>query len=162
LSIFALLNARASAFVRKRWRLSYDVICRSGITGSHAASFYDGPQTMKRQIEFEIGFADGEISSYCADGGDLKVQVEAWNGKQIDVEFKAFEGLADYGAGNISDLVEANHNDFYRSVVANVYVTQPTEWDLKLFQFLDADSQPVLEIVAPGVEIVTKNRVTPV
>lgn len=109
---------------------------------------------MKKEVEFDIGFADSAVSGYVVDNGNLTVRLIAWNGVKLSVSFHDFEGMADYSAGDISSLVEFDgKNDFLSRVLQNVFEVPPAQTGLRLFQFLNLDEEPSLEVVSPGIKI---------
>jgi hypothetical protein len=113
---------------------------------------------MQKKLKINFSFADSEFISYKQSNLELSVEIKAWNGDCWVVAFKLFAGLLDCGAGDLSDLVEETRpNDFYGKVLSRVFEGVPAENPYRLFQFLDLDQQPVLEVIACDVDVSLKS-----
>lgn len=109
---------------------------------------------MKQEINFDIGFSDGEILSYCREPEQLIVVVKMWNDKKIKIVFRGIVGCSDYGIGDISALVEEDRTtEFFKKILSEVYEKLPSQHPYHLYQFLNLDDSPCLEIVAETIEI---------
>lgn len=109
---------------------------------------------MKKKIGSDISFADGEFRSYQWANGEFSLEITAWNGGRSRVRFIAFAGLSDYGVGDVSGLIEeTDPSAFYNKVISRLFENIPAENPYRLFQILDLDGQPALEIVAQDLEI---------
>jgi hypothetical protein len=107
-----------------------------------------------RSIEHEIGFADSEIILYERQDNKFIVSIKAWNEVLLTVEFQDVIGLIDRGAWEVSDLQEVYDNTpFLGEMLKRQYEVIPPDHKYKIFQFLDNDSVPVLEVVAQSVSI---------
>lgn len=111
---------------------------------------------MKAPIKTSVGFADAEIVFYAMRGSSLRVCLNAWNGTRLKIEFKEAVGVVDMGAKDISDLCsESGDSTFLREVVARLYESEssPERTTHNLYQFLDLDGEPVMQVVASTLEI---------
>ena len=109
---------------------------------------------MRTQIHYKIGFADGEVSSYQREEHTFTVVVKAWNGDHLRIDFSDPVGICDFGVGDISDFcMEDSGSEFMRQVLSSLYEVVPASHSYFLYQFLNLDDQPALEIVATGVQI---------
>ena len=104
---------------------------------------------MKKEINYKIGFSDGEITSYSRDQNNLVVKVKTWNDTYLIITFLDVVGIIDYGIGDISNFVEETEETSFLKIILNrVYELIPEAPPYRLFQFLDLDDNPSLEIVA--------------
>ena len=109
---------------------------------------------MQNKIKSDFGFADSIFVSYERIGTEFKVLIDIWNDKRLAISFFEFEGALDSGAGDISDFVEeTEETGFFRQVISHVYSKVPSEHSYRLYQFLDVDGTPSLEVVASDVKI---------
>jgi len=105
-------------------------------------------------IEFEVGFADSELQSYRRDGDTFVVSLVAWNKKTIRFCFADMIFVVDRGAGDISDVCEVKAaSPFLDEALRIQYEDVPDDHPYRLFQFLNMDDEPSLEVVAASVEI---------
>jgi hypothetical protein len=110
-----------------------------------------------KKIDYQIGFSDGEIISYFRDERSLTVKLKTWNDKYLSVLFSDVVGIVDYGIGDISNFIEEDEKSlFLKTILDKVYESIPNEQPYRLFQFLDLDDNPVLEIVAVA-QSITEN-----
>jgi hypothetical protein len=109
---------------------------------------------MRKQINYDVGFADCEFVSHTRSGPEFTVLIDAWNGKRLEITFIEFEGVLDCGVGDISDFREETEKTaFFERVMSIVYDTMPDKSNYRLYQFLNLDGEVALEVVASGVEI---------
>jgi len=107
---------------------------------------------MKLSVEYEIGFADAEILEYRKESNELTVFVQAWNETVLRVSFFDVVGLMDLGVGDIADLVIENSGSaFLNNVIQQVYENIPSVHPYTLYQFLNNDDNPAMEVVAAGI-----------
>ncbi|GEM_PF-3760230 len=100
-------------------------------------------------VEFEVGFADSELISYERGESGVKVLISAWNEQSICLEFKGAITLVDYGAWNFSEICELQESSPTMSrALQTQYDGNPLEHPYRLFQFLDEDNEPSMEVVA--------------
>jgi hypothetical protein len=110
---------------------------------------------VKQRIQSQIGFSDAEFRSYAKDNDNFTVVVEAWNQAHLKVIFFGVIGIIDRNIGSISDLVmDTDESEFVMESIALMYDRPPTIRSYNLYQFLDLDDRPVLEVVALRLEIV--------
>jgi hypothetical protein len=109
---------------------------------------------MHNKISSEFGFSDSELVSYQRTGDEFTVTVKAWNGSRLTVFFKQFEGVLDYGLGDISDFVEeSDETPFIKQVISRIFTETPKEHTYRVYQFLDLDGEPILEVVAASANV---------
>lgn len=109
---------------------------------------------MKKKIDTFKSIADSELISYSRQDNTFTVNIHAWNASLITATFIEFEGAADYGLGDISEFVEeTDSTDFLGRVLVNVYEEAPETHPYHLYQFLNLDGEPALEVVATDVKL---------
>ena len=109
---------------------------------------------MRTRVRYEVGFSDGEVRYYFREEGAFTVVVEAWNGALVRVAFDDPAGVCDTGVGDISDIcVEDAGSPFMSRVLGELYEVAPASHPYRLYQFLNLDEQPALEVVAAGITI---------
>lgn len=109
----------------------------------------------QKSLASEIGFSDGEVVSYRKDGDEIAVVVNAWNGKKIAIMFKGVISFADFGAGDISDVVEMEDSSNYLEQALQRTFEEPQQnHDYHHFQFLDVSGVAVIEIVAKSAVLI--------
>jgi hypothetical protein len=114
-------------------------------------------QIMKNKINYQIGFSDAEIISYFREQNHLTVKVKTWNDKLLSVLFSDVVGVIDCGLGDISSFVKENGESLFLTTILNqVYESIPDDQPYHLFQFLNLDDNPCLEIVAVS-QIISEN-----
>src|SRR5215207_4587775 len=117
---------------------------------------------MRVPVTSDVGFSDGEIHAYRMEGDVFTVDVNAWNGQLLRVRFTDAVGVSDLGAGDISALSEEDAGSpFMAAVLARLYEANPPTGAHRLYQFLDLDDQPALEVVAGGVSVTAHGGRTP-
>lgn len=110
---------------------------------------------MKKKIDTFKSIADSELISYSRISRTFTVEIRGWNDAPIRAIFEECEGVVDYGLGDISDIVEETEfTDFFRRVFQNVYEIIPDTHPYHLFQFLNHDGEPAIEIVAIDVKFI--------
>ena len=113
---------------------------------------------MRKKIEAIVGFADSEFISYQRKVSEFRIWIDAWNNKRFKISFLNFEALVDYGIGDISEFVEETQsNPFLEEVISLIYTSIPESHPYRIFQFLDLDGRPSLEIIAADVNIVMES-----
>ena len=109
---------------------------------------------MQKEVNFDIGFSDSEILSYCREQEKLIVVVKMWNDKRIEISFRGIVGCSDYGIGDISALVEEDRTtELFEKILSEVYEKLPSQHPYHLYQFLNLDDSPCLEVVAETIKI---------
>jgi hypothetical protein len=102
------------------------------------------------RIAHPTGFADAELESYERVGDRLTVKVRAWNEQPLTVVFADVIALVDRGAWQIGDLREVvdSEPETLRAALARQFEQPPRDHIYRVFEFVDPDDVPVLEIVA--------------
>ena len=111
-----------------------------------------------KSIEYEIGFSDSEITSYCRSGDGVIVQLVTWNEIPLALTFKDVIALKEIGLGDVADICEADAgSSFLTEALGYLYedVVDPAH-GYHHYLFLNGDDDPALEVVAQSLEI---NRV---
>jgi hypothetical protein len=109
---------------------------------------------MTKEIQSDIGFADGEIQNYLRDDSNVTVNVKAWNGETVQVICRDTIGIEDHGLGEISALTrDVGSTPLLDRVLAYFYEVTPQEHPYSSYQFQDLDGDPRLEIIAQSVEV---------
>lgn len=105
-------------------------------------------------VPSDVGFADGEVTGYATRDDRLSVAVRAWNGERLVVAFSEPLGVRDRGVASIQDVCEvAGETPLLAEVLAYHYESVPDDHGLRVFQFLDLDGEPSLEVVARDVVV---------
>src|SRR5689334_18589637 len=109
-----------------------------------------------KSISSELGFADSELLSYRRDGDTLMASVKLWNERTISLVFQGAVGISDLGAGDLSDIVEAEGREpFLAAVLNRVYEGHPANHPYRHFQFISSDGDVALEVVAETIQILS-------
>lgn len=112
---------------------------------------------MQKKINYKIGFADGEIIEYLRSNNQIVVKMKTWNDVKLTIIFQGAIGMVDYGAFNISNFVEEDSlTTFMEKVLLEFYDSLTSKHPYKLYQFLNLDDNPSLEIVAESLSISDK------
>ena len=111
----------------------------------------------KKSVEYEIGFSDSEILSYNSQGENLIVILNAWNEKKIRFEFIDCILFLSFNNWMISDVVEfiSSESSLLRKALKLVFEDVPEEHGYTLFQFLDLDGEPAIEVGCKSILIST-------
>ena len=100
-------------------------------------------------VSTRIGFADAEITDYSKRGGELLVGVKAWNEERLVVCFEELAAMCDRGAWSVSDLCESSiQSSLLLEALEYQYDEIPEDHGMKVFEFLDNDGNPILEVIA--------------
>ena len=103
------------------------------------------------EIDIGISIADAELTSYCYSDEDKKkliIHVRSWNEKIINFEFCDFILFLDRGTQYISEFCRnTEETELFKQSLERTYMNVPEDHPYKLFQFLDLDGDPCLEIV---------------
>ncbi len=106
-------------------------------------------------IDSEIGFSDGEVTSYSKKEDDsLIITVKSWNDKVIKIVCKDVIGFLDRGTWDISDFHEIRSETvLFREVLERQFENIPEDHGYKIFHFVNNDDQAVMEIVCLEINI---------
>jgi len=106
-------------------------------------------RSMREHVNTNIGVADSQLIAYQRDSRSLRVLLQTWNGSRMSLIFEEFIGCVDTGIGEVSELLlETVPTDFFNSMLQKTYVKVPMDHGYELYQFIDVDGDPSLEIVA--------------
>jgi hypothetical protein len=109
--------------------------------------------TTQQSVETPIGFADGKVVRIEKLGMKVHVAVQAWDESTIEVEFDEVIGIRESMAFELSDLVVTHlKGEFTKWCTQRAYEGQ-SDGGESVYQFLDIEGQPCIEIVAKGVLI---------
>lgn len=110
----------------------------------------------QQSVETPIGFADGKVLRIEKLGMKVLVAIKAWDESTIEAEFDEVIGFRESMAFELSDLVVTDSKDeFINWCTRRAYEGGNNGAEL-VYQFLDIEGQPCIEIVAKGVLIRTK------
>jgi len=105
-------------------------------------------------IEFDIGFSDSELISYEKNENRIKVLLSAWNQKHVCIEFIDVIFFVDYGAWSFSDFCEfIGESSTMLKAIQTQYEEVTSEHSYHLYQFLDNENEPSIEVVAEQISI---------
>jgi hypothetical protein len=109
---------------------------------------------MQKSLGFKIGFADAEVIGYENTGTDLNLFVRAWNARILVLSFVGVMGVCDRLVHDVTNVIEETEmSQFAVSVLERAYETVPLGHPYRLFQVLDLDDQPAMEVVAENVSL---------
>jgi hypothetical protein len=119
---------------------------------------------MKTPLQLDVGLADSELISYeKTGGGNLEVRILAWNARQLIFTFTDVIGVLDLCAGDFSEVIEeTERTQFFQSALEYNYIGEPSNHSVPdhhpyhLYQFLNHDDLPSLEVVAEKFEAAIK------
>ena len=111
----------------------------------------------KTSINYKIGFSDSEVISYNSEKEKTIVLLKAWNEKTIKFEFIDCILFLSLENWRISDIIELKSPDssLFKRALRTTFEEIPIEHSYKLFQFLDLDDDPAIEIVCKDIIIST-------
>jgi hypothetical protein len=97
-----------------------------------------------------FGFEDGHVVGYEADSDRLQVTFEFWNEKHRNLRFEEFQAMHDNCAigVTIGSANQSKESELIARVVQHQFDEPPKSMNLRHYQFLDLDDNPVLEVVA--------------
>lgn len=102
----------------------------------------------------DIGFADGEVCSYAKQDESFIVRVRTWNNHLLAIKFLDCIGVMDLGVGEISGFKQEDKKSFFMdNVLSKFYEQVPTSHPYNLYQFINHDGQPILEVIASSVSL---------
>src|ERR1700733_4101397 len=108
---------------------------------------------MMKKILFEnIDFADSEFHSIAIHENSLKLTLLSWNSKEIVILFSdAIQFI--YKLGDVTQQVVevVNGSDFLNEALTRNYEIIPADHPYHLFQIIDINDYPYIEIVATNV-----------
>ncbi len=107
----------------------------------------------KQSIQYQIGFADSEILSYHSSNDNLILRLKCWNEKIIEFEFVDCILFLILNNWKISDVCELNDSFLMERALKKVYETIPEQHPYKVFQFLDNDDDPAVEVACTNMII---------
>jgi hypothetical protein len=117
---------------------------------------------MPTALAYEVGFADSEFLSLHREPGRLTVRLRLWTARVVDLHFSGVVLVVERSAWSVSDARDAT--DVGSSALADAARREHPNGGphgLRLFQFLDEDGEPAIEIVtdvtAPTIEVVSKD-----
>ena len=109
---------------------------------------------MRQSVPTEIDFADAEILGHSRNGEEFLVRVKAWNEERVLVQFVGTLGLRDRGAWSVSDLCQSPiETPLLLESLRYHFEVIPEDHGFHVFEFLDGDDAPVLEVIAKEVRI---------
>lgn len=107
----------------------------------------------KKSINFEIGFADSEIVSFHSQDEDLIIFLKCWNELMIKLKFLDCIFFSIQNGWKVSDICEAENPKLMKDTLLKTYEKVPLEHPYKLFQFLNDDGDPSVEIICKNIFI---------
>ena len=107
----------------------------------------------RKVIDYEIGFADSEILSYSHQNNNLVIYLKAWNEKILKFEFFDYLLFLILNSWNISDICELDNSPLIERALRIEYDTIPQDHPYKLYQFINDDDEPTVEIVSKKLSI---------
>ena len=107
----------------------------------------------KKSMDYKIGFSDSEILSYHSKENNLIIFLKCWNEKILQFEFVECVLFLILNSWNISDICETTNSSLMEKALIKVYEEVPPKHDYKLFQFIDNDADPVVEVVCKNMII---------
>ena len=112
--------------------------------------------TTQQSVETPIGFADGKVVRIEKLGMKVLVLVQAWDESTIEAEFDEVIGIRESMAFELSDLVVTERRGEFTNWCTQRAYEGGNSGGESVYQFLDIEGQPCIEIVAKGVLIRAK------
>lgn len=106
-----------------------------------------------QSVETPIGFADGKVVRIEKLGMKVLVAVQAWNESKIEAEFEEVIGIRESMATELSDFVVTTVRDEFTTWCTQRAYESEIDGGESIYQFLDAEGLPCIEIVAKRVFI---------
>jgi len=116
-----------------------------------------------RKIEVGVGLDDAELISYQYEQSKNigTVKIRTWNAKCIVIHFIGPILLIDRGCQAITAFGERSEQTvFFEEVLKKVYDSIPKNHPYKLYQLLDMDNTPSLEVVSEEIKLEIMNLVS--
>ena len=107
----------------------------------------------KKEVDFEIGFADSTILSYSVKRNKLTVILECWNSEIIEIKFINFTGITAMNYFRIADIYEVFESPLLERALNELYEKHPESHNLRIFQFINPDDMLALEVVSENIQI---------
>ncbi len=109
---------------------------------------------MKKIIE-HIDFADSAYHSIKTDGSKVIVLLTSWDGRMIKLTFSDVIQFVYKLCDGTQEIVESNDQTvFFQEALKKRYGTIPSHHPYLLYQILDLDDYPYIEIVAKRVDAI--------
>lgn len=107
----------------------------------------------KKSIKYEVGFADSEILSYETNNDGLLIYLKCWNEKILHLQFVDCILFLILDSWQISDICETADSQLLDKSLQKVYEIIPDQHPYKVFQFIDNEDDPVIEIACTNIII---------
>ena len=106
-----------------------------------------------KKIKYDIGFSDSEILSYHSEKFNLIIYLQAWNEVILKIEFIDCIFFSNFRAVYISDICENPSSNSLQLALNTRYEKVPVDHGYKLYQFLDLNDDPAIEVVSKDILI---------
>jgi hypothetical protein len=107
-----------------------------------------------REIQTDIGLADGCVEGCERTDTNLAVLLKAWNEQMLRVVFHEVLLVRDFVPGDVSGLYEYDGNtELLGTALSYTYDKLPDSHPYRHYVFLNNDGQPCLDIVAAGMKV---------
>ncbi len=111
-------------------------------------------------LDCPIGFSDGVITGYDMRDSTLCVNVVAWDESSLTLMFSSVLYFQDRGGRQLASVLEiADVCSLVLSAIGYHFTTTPEPILHHLFQLIDLDDVPVLEVVAMECNVEVNRRV---
>lgn len=104
-------------------------------------------------VDFEIGFSDSNILSYCIQDENLTLLLECWNLEILEIKFLRISCFLAMNFLRIADLREIFESELIERVFNELYDEKPKKHNLRVFKFVTASEATALEIVCEDITI---------
>lgn len=115
---------------------------------------------VRKPINYGISFADSEIISYQSQDSNVLLRLRAWNSEIIEFEFVNCILFFILDSWDISEVCESSDSVLFQRALNMIYDEIPVNHNYRLFQFLNNDDDPVVEIACESINIQRKKEVT--
>ncbi|MFZ0564942.1 MAG: hypothetical protein WAM28_01950 [Chlamydiales bacterium] len=108
------------------------------------------------KIDLGIGLDDSELASYIFSRkkNELVVEIQAWNLCKVNITFIEPLYFIDRGCQFVTEFCELmSDSPFLEEVLKNNFEQLPQNHCYRLFQLLDLDEKPALEIVCRDIAV---------
>lgn len=107
----------------------------------------------RKEPSIGVSLADADLLGYSKNGKNLTIMIKLWDGRTVKFVFTEILAFVDNGGNFIMDFCKnESGSDFFNQIIKKTYDEVPLKIPYKLFQFLDIDDEPYLEIICEKFE----------
>lgn len=100
----------------------------------------------QRSIDFDIGFADGRVTSYGSTQTGLEIFFQAWNEKTLKFNCEDIIFFSVLSISDVSDVLERENSLALDSGARYLSLSHEQKKEYRSLQFINLDGDPFIEI----------------